>query len=99
MALLDQVLMEDIARQCPQKLFAFHQCMQQPQSVASCVDEQKALTECIKEVPAYNRIQGQCADKLQEYELCLRGSSGAVLVCQPQLKALRECSAKALDAK
>ena len=47
--LLDQILLEDIARHCPQQFLAFHQCMSKPSPDANlCGLEQYNLAGCIK---------------------------------------------------
>lgn len=93
MSALDQIMMEDIARNCPQQFLAFHQCMSKPPSEADCVLEQKNLSLCIKtSVPVFQRIQGLCAGKLQAYEACLRMNASNQGACEGDLKSLRDCA-------
>lgn len=91
---LDQILLEDIARHCPQQFLAFHQCMSKPEPDAkNCAVEQYHLAGCIKTgVPAFQKIQGVCAGKLQAYEGCLRSNNNDTRRCQTDLKQLRECA-------
>lgn len=91
---LDQLLLEDIARNCPQQFLAFHQCMTKPDpDPENCAVPQFHLAGCIKkEVPAFQRIQGQCAGKLQAYEACLKGNKNDPKRCQGDLKILRQCA-------
>lgn len=92
--LLDQLLMEDIARHCPQQFLAFHQCMSKPsQDQYPCVTEQMTLVKCIRnDVPAFQKIQGECSDKLQAYDKCLRSSEMDTSKCTGELKSLRDCA-------
>lgn len=96
-AVLDQAMMEDIARHCPEKFLAFHQCMSKPPSEADCVLEQHNLSRCIKtKVPVFQQIQTKCAGKLQAYEACLRSNNSDQKKCEADLKSLRECSQSAI---
>lgn len=89
---LDQLMLEDIARHCPQQFLAFHQCMSKPPTEADCVLEQKNLSRCIKtSVPVFQKIHGICAGKLQVYEACLK-TNGKAARCEQDLKALRDCA-------
>lgn len=90
--LLDQILMEDIARNCPQQFLAFHKCMGNPQG-SNCGQEQVDLASCIKsQVPAFQKIQGECAGMLQAYEACLKNAGGNTKRCQGDLQSLRKCA-------
>lgn len=92
-AALDQLMLDDIARNCPQEFLAFHQCMGKPPSEADCVLEQKNLTTCIKtKAPLFQKIQGVCAGKLQAYEACLKTNKSNLAPCASDLKELRECA-------
>lgn len=96
--LLDQLLIEDIARNCPQEYLGFHQCMakQTPES-DFCSAEQYNLAACIKKkVPTFQSIQNLCSGKLQAYEACLR-TSGSKKRCEGELKVLRECATGSLS--
>lgn len=94
---LDQIMMEDIARNCPQQFLAFHQCMAKPPSEADCVLEQKNLSSCIKtSVPVFQKIHGQCSEKLQAYEACLRLNASDRSKCEQDLHTLRECATGAV---
>lgn len=93
--LLDQVLIENIARNCPQEYLAFHQCMAKPDE-QHCSLQQYNLAGCIKrQVPAFQRIQKVCAGKLQAYEACLR-TSGSKSKCEHELASLRQCASGSL---
>lgn len=94
---LDQIMMEDIAKNCPQQFLAFHQCMAKPPSEADCVLEQRNLSNCIRtSVPVFQKIHGQCADKLQGYESCLRANGSDQTKCEQDLKSLRDCASGAV---
>lgn len=92
-AALDQLMMEDIARNCPQQFIAFHQCMSKPPSESDCVIEQQNLSRCIKTaVPVFQKIQGLCAGKLQALEMCLKVNMNDQSRCDADQKSLRECA-------
>lgn len=95
---LDQILMEDIARHCPQQFLAFHQCMSKPNPDANeCNAEQQKLTQCIRyDVPAFQRIQGVCAGKLQGYDACLKMNKSDASKCTQDLRELRNCATNTL---
>lgn len=94
--LLDQILLEDIARNCPQELMAFHRCVGARNS--GCDNEQVGLSLCIKlKVPAFHRIQAQCSGKLQAYEACLRTSGGKQDRCKHDLESLRQCATNSIS--
>ena len=97
--LLDQILLEDIARHCPQQFLAFHQCMSKPSPDANqCALEQYNLAGCIKkEVPAFQKIQGVCSGKLQAYEACLKMNGSDQKKCSQDLQSLRDCAFGTLD--
>ncbi|ODQ78667.1 hypothetical protein BABINDRAFT_38966 [Babjeviella inositovora NRRL Y-12698] len=93
-AFLDQILLEDIAKNCPQQFISFQQCMSNTGGdIRPCLDLQKNLAACIKtEVPALQRIQTDCKDKLLGYESCLKKNMGDVQQCADGLTELRECA-------
>lgn len=89
--LLDQILLDDIAKCCPQQFLEFHQCMSKPD--LNCDLQQVNLARCIKtKVPSFQKIQGICAGKLQAYEACLRTNGNNTKRCQADLDELRECA-------
>lgn len=90
---LDQMMVEDIARNCPEQFHAFHKCMSKPPSEADCLLEQENLSRCVKtKVPLFQKIQNTCAGKLQGYEACLRLNGGDPKKCQSDLDTLRACA-------
>ncbi|ODV58844.1 Mix14p ASCRUDRAFT_16845, partial [Ascoidea rubescens DSM 1968] len=72
---LDQILLEDIARNCPQEFLDYHKCVSQNHkngNASACVENQRKLTYCIKNnVPAFKKIQENCLGRLKDYEGCL----------------------------
>lgn len=93
-SVLDQILLEDIARYCPQQFLAFHQCMSTDKD---CDQQQGQLASCIKRsVPSFQKIHTVCAGKLQGYEACLRMNNSDVSKCQKDLTELRECAFKSI---
>ncbi|KAI5956204.1 hypothetical protein KGF54_000679 [Candida jiufengensis] len=90
--LLDQILLEDIARYCPNQFLSFHQCMAQPDP-SGCLNQQIDLTKCIKTtVPSFQKIQGECSGKLQAYEACLKINKSSTAKCTHELDQLRNCA-------
>lgn len=98
-SVLDQILLEDIARFCPNQFLAFHQCMAKPSAENKyCAMEQYNLSMCIrKDVPSFQKIQGVCAGKLQAYEACLKMNGSDVKKCSDDLKSLRDCAFDSLE--
>ncbi|EGW32106.1 uncharacterized protein SPAPADRAFT_55636 [Spathaspora passalidarum NRRL Y-27907] len=92
--LLDQILLEDIARHCPHQFLAFHQCMTLPEPDPNqCAQQQQQLAKCIRTaVPSFHKIQGECAGKLQVYEACLRINNSNTKACTSELQSLRKCA-------
>ncbi|KAI5949105.1 hypothetical protein KGF57_004935 [Candida theae] len=92
--LLDQILLEDIARCCPHQFLAFHQCMSLPQpDPEHCLKQQVELTQCIRtSVPSFQKIQGECSGKLQAYEACLKMNKSQTSKCTHELEDLRNCA-------
>ncbi|CUM65344.1 uncharacterized protein PRCAT00002979001 [Priceomyces carsonii] len=97
--LLDQILLEDIARYCPQQFLAFHQCMTKPEEDPNgCAQEQFNLASCIRRsVPTFQRIQGVCAGKLQAYEACLTMNNSKTERCTDELQSLRDCAFSSIE--
>lgn len=97
---LDQFLLEDIARHCPQQFLSFHQCMSQEKPDPKlCAQEQANLSKCIKSsVPSFQRIQNQCAGKMQAYDACLRMNKSNTQKCSDDLKGLRDCAFDTIDS-
>ncbi|KAI3403609.1 hypothetical protein KGF56_003654, partial [Candida oxycetoniae] len=89
-----QILLEDIARYCPQQFLSFHQCMALPQpDPEHCLNQQIELTKCIKTVvPSFQKIQATCSGKLQAYEACLRMYKSDTRRCTNELEGLRSCA-------
>ncbi|CAN3353779.1 hypothetical protein DICA3_A09362 [Diutina catenulata] len=89
-SVLDQILMEDIARWCPQAFLEFHQCMSKDDT--DCTTAQYNLAKCIKtQVPSFQKIQSVCAGKLQAYEACIVTNKGTER-CKHELSQLRDCA-------
>ncbi|EGV65625.1 hypothetical protein CANTEDRAFT_96744 [Yamadazyma tenuis ATCC 10573] len=87
---LDQILLEDLARYCPQQFLSFHQCMSKP---GDCDVEQAQLVGCIKtKAPSFQKIQSFCAGKLQAYDACLRTNGMNPDRCKSDLGELRDCA-------
>lgn len=93
-SLLDQVLLEDIAKFCPTSFLRFHQCMSTDKD---CGQEQAELARCIKsKVPSFEKIHQNCDGLLKDYESCLVKSESDTSKCKDDLEALRNCSFNAV---
>ncbi|KAK6197460.1 uncharacterized protein RJT21DRAFT_56961 [Scheffersomyces amazonensis] len=97
--ILDQILLEDIARHCPHQFLAFHNCMSKPDPDPEfCDTQQRQLASCIKTVvPSFQRIQTQCVAKLNAYESCLKSNNSKAEKCSPELQSLRDCALGSLN--
>ncbi|KAK6465498.1 hypothetical protein DFJ63DRAFT_23674 [Scheffersomyces coipomensis] len=92
--LLDQILLEDIARYCPHQFLSFHNCLSKPDPDPDfCQSQQVELSKCIKRsVPSFQKIQNECRGKLQAYEACLKINNSKTEKCSQDLSDLRDCA-------
>ncbi|VVT56200.1 uncharacterized protein SAPINGB_P004890 [Magnusiomyces paraingens] len=97
--LLDQALVEDVARFCPNYFLAYHQCLAKGDA-SKCLKEQEQLSSCVRtEVPSFVKILSECAHHMKEYENCIKENTNIRTKCFDQLQAVRQCSAKSINAK
>lgn len=95
-SVLDQVLLEDIAKFCPVSFLSFHQCMLTDKD---CNEEQAVLAKCIKtKVPSFEKIHTKCDGLLRSYESCLTKNESDTAKCKSELEALRSCSFDAVKS-
>lgn len=90
--ILDQLLMEDIARYCPTAFVSYHNCISSNRSDPTvCNKQQFELSQCIKsEVPSLKQILTECDSKLKNYSECMMKGKGKG--CELELKEIRECA-------
>lgn len=93
---LDQIVMEDVARNCPKPFLDYQNCMQSPEvkDKRECIKYQTALQKCVQEeVPTFQTIQTKCGAVISKYEACLRKNrTNYSSECFNELKALRVCA-------
>lgn len=53
----------------------------------------------ISRVPSFVKILHNCEQQMKSYENCIRENTNVRSKCFEQLKAVRECSAKTINAK
>ncbi|KAH3673168.1 hypothetical protein WICMUC_003852 [Wickerhamomyces mucosus] len=92
--LLDQLLMEDIAKYCPQNFISFHKCISENHSnPENCNKEQFELSKCIKnEVPSLKLILKNCSNLLNDYQSCIM--KGELSNCQDKLDKVKDCASQ-----
>lgn len=101
---LDEFIIQEVARTCPESFLAFHKCMEDPaiRDKNQCDKHQLDLQRCIKnEVTVYQRIEKNCADVIMKYQDCLlkdtEGNSSSK--CYTQLTDLRSCAMNIIDTE
>ncbi|KAG5356372.1 Mitochondrial intermembrane space cysteine motif-containing protein [Yarrowia sp. B02] len=95
--LLDQALVEDVARYCPEQFLNYHKCLSGG-DVTKCFEEQEKLSTCVKtSVPTFIKILKDCDKHLKAYENCLRANQNSRSECFDKLQEMRKCSANAID--
>lgn len=101
---LDEFIIQEVARTCPESFLGYHTCMEDPsvQDKAQCSQHQLALQKCIKtKVTVYKQIEKSCSSAINRYQDCLvkdtDGNSSSK--CFPQLKDLRECAMGVIDTE
>lgn len=94
---LDEYIIQEVARTCPEPFLGFHRCMEDPaiKDKSECATFQRDLQHCVKtQVTVYHRIESKCSDIIQKYQTCLmkdtEGNTSSK--CYTELKGLRECA-------
>lgn len=94
---LDEFIIKEVAKTCPESFLGFHKCMDDPTVTdkSECSKYQKDLQECIKtKVNVYHNIEAKCASVIHNYQDCLaldnEGNSSSK--CYSQLTDLRACA-------
>ncbi|KAH3664253.1 hypothetical protein OGAPHI_004605 [Ogataea philodendri] len=98
MAVLDDIILQDVAKSCGAQFRNYHECILAPDGDAKkCLPLQDELQNCVKnDVPSFQRIQKNCATKIAEFESCLK--KGSSISCSDQLKALRSCALQQVES-
>uniref|UniRef100_A0A060TB15 ARAD1D24398p n=1 Tax=Blastobotrys adeninivorans TaxID=409370 RepID=A0A060TB15_BLAAD len=97
--LLDQALVEDVAKYCPAQFLEYHKCLGGGDA-SKCLEQQDKLAKCVKtDVPSFVKILNECGDKLKAYENCIRDNMSMRSKCFDLLQEVRQCSAKSINAK
>lgn len=95
---LDDIIMEDVAKACPESFLGFNKCMQSPEvrDKRDCIKFQVALQKCVREdVKSFQRIQKNCTEMISKYEHCLQNNStNYSSKCFDEFKQVRLCAAK-----
>ncbi|SCU78583.1 LANO_0A03378g1_1 [Lachancea nothofagi CBS 11611] len=96
---LDQFIMEDVAKNCPQQFIEYHKCVSKNREDPSqCAFRQKDLSVCIKQnVPSVQKVMSHCGSLMAKYESCLRENMESRTInekCVPLLLEMRECAEK-----
>ncbi|CCH62246.1 hypothetical protein TBLA_0G03090 [Henningerozyma blattae CBS 6284] len=98
---LDEIVMEEVALNCPQQFITYHKCLS---SNEDCNASRKELSNCIEnKVPSIQKIMTNCQTLLNNYNNCIRknwekGESDTSIdqLCSKELDSLRECSSNQL---
>lgn len=97
--LLDQALVEDVAKYCPAQFLDYHKCLLGGDA-SQCLEPQQKLAACVKtEVPSFVKILADCGDKMKAYEDCVRQNPDVRTKCFDLLQEMRQCSAQTLKLK
>lgn len=95
---LDDIILEDVAKTCPEPFVGYHKCMESPEvrDKRKCAKYQVALQKCVREdVPSFQKIQRKCSKIIQSYSSCLqKNRDNYSSKCYTQLRDLRICAAK-----
>ncbi|GME84688.1 unnamed protein product [Ambrosiozyma monospora] len=99
---LDQIILEDVAKTCPEPFLNYNKCIQSknPNS-EECIKHQFELQKCVKtQVPSFQKIQNECSRIIRNYESCLmKNQENSSSKCIDELTELRQCAGKQVGAK
>ncbi|KAG0689313.1 hypothetical protein C6P40_005208 [Pichia californica] len=101
---LDDYIIQEVARQCPEPFLGFHRCMDDPSITdkSKCANFQHDLQKCVKtQVTVYHRIESKCSKIIDKYQNCLlKDTDGnTTSKCYTELKDLRECAMSVIDTE
>ncbi|KAH3901966.1 related to Mitochondrial intermembrane space cysteine motif-containing protein MIC14 [Saccharomycodes ludwigii] len=99
---LDQIIMEDVARFCPNEFMEYHKCIKtNHEDPSQCVFRQVDLSTCIKKnVPSVQKIMAECGSIMQNYENCVRDNMETRTInenCLGLLADMRKCASNQVD--
>ncbi|CEP61192.1 Mix14p LALA0_S02e08790g [Lachancea lanzarotensis] len=94
---LDQFIMEDVARNCPQQFMEYHKCVSKNREDPTlCAYRQRDLSMCIRQkVPSVQKVMSHCGSLMAQYETCLRENMDSRTInenCIPLLNKMRQCA-------
>lgn len=94
---LDDYIIQEVARTCPESFLGYHRCMDDPTITdkSKCAKFQRDLQECVKtQVTVYHKIESKCNSIIEKYQTCLMNDKegNATSNCYTELKDLRECA-------
>ncbi|CAR22116.1 Mix14p [Lachancea thermotolerans CBS 6340] len=96
---LDQFIMEDVAKNCPQQFVEYHKCISKNKDdPGQCAFRQRDLSVCIKQkVPSVQKVMAKCGQLMQKYETCVRDNMETRTInenCLGLLQEMRTCAEK-----
>ncbi|SCU80382.1 LADA_0B07030g1_1 [Lachancea dasiensis] len=94
---LDQFIMEDVAKNCPQQFMEYHKCVaKNREDPSQCGFRQRDLAVCIRQkVPSVQKVMSHCGSLMANYEACVRENMESRTInekCIPLLNQMRECA-------
>lgn len=101
---LDQIIMEDVAKNCPREFMEYHKCIAaNHEDPTPCSYRQVDLSKCIKaKVPSVQKVLRNCSEKMQKYEQCVKDHMETKTInenCLGLLKEMRACAEKQMGAQ
>lgn len=107
--------MFQVARYCPAQFLQYHKCLgegdatrcsKEQEALSSCVQTKYVsfallahLILTLHRVPSFIKILSECQTVMKNYENCIKENIKIRSKCFEELRAVRECSAKAINAK
>ncbi|QLL32161.1 hypothetical protein HG536_0C03300 [Torulaspora globosa] len=99
---LDQLIMEDVAKHCPQQFMQYHKCISNNHDDPSqCSYRRNDLSKCIHaKVPSVQKVMANCKDIMKKYEGCIKDNMASRTInenCLGLLAELRECAESQME--
>ncbi|AAS50674.1 ABL097Cp [Eremothecium gossypii ATCC 10895] len=104
MSALDQFVMEDVAKHCPNEFMQYHKCISMNhEDPSQCDFRQRDLAVCIKQkVPVVQDIMKHCSAQMQRYEQCIRDHMESRTInenCLGLMAEMRSCAERQTAGK
>lgn len=101
---LDQFIMEDVAKNCPQQFVEYHKCVSKNRDdLSQCAYRQRDLAACIKQkVPSVQKVMSNCGSLMSKYEQCVRDNMESRTInekCMGMLEEMRNCAEKQVQGE